>query len=460
MAAKGLKNVNERFPVESLAARLRELGAVEVLVKRLAPNDNSKNQIYLAGDISSLGLLPTGEVEFTQGTSVKRRADKRGPIFRSSIDIWWMRPDGGLSRAPNSKLILYPQYSEVRLSGFLSGCEAPPSELFDIHKRGREQGRVLVFAPLPDRRVIAIAFSADSDEARAIYASKGEPYGVMRRFDLGLGADIASEERLLTELRRIHLLGWLDPVYLEKDGSFRPCRGTNCGGVTLESHLGVMANGYSEPDFHGWEVKQHNVGSWAHPKAGRITLMTPEPSGGAYVEEGPKYFVRTWGYEDQRGRLDRLNFGGIYRVGGIAHNRTGLRMILSGFDEPTGRFEGDGAVMLVDHQDRVAASWSFAKLLDHWKRKHAKAVFVPSIVRADPSIQYEYGAHIALAERGRFNLLLRAFAYGSVHYDPGIKLEGVEAGENKLKRRSQFRIDSRYLASLYESYRQVDLLNC
>jgi hypothetical protein len=135
-------------------------------------------------------------------------------------------------------------------------------------------------------------------------------------------------------------------------------------------------------------------------------------------------------------------------------------MILSGFDEPTGRFEGDGAVMLVDHQGRVAASWSFAKLIDHWKRKHAKAVFVPSIVRKEPSIQYEYGTHVALAERGRFNLLLRAFAYGSVHYDPGIKLEGVEAGDNKLKRRSQFRIDSRYLSSLYETYRQVDLLNC
>lgn len=451
--------IKTTLPLPSLAARFRALGSEEVLVKHLAPNDNSKNQIYLAGDVSSLGLLPTGEVRFNQGTSRRPGSNKRGPIYLSSIDLWWLAANGSLSPAPNSKLILYPQYSEVRLSGFLSGCEAPPSELFDIHKRGREVGRVLILAPLPDRRVIAAVFPEDSDEAKAIRAATGEPYGVLYRFDLGLGAEALSEERLLTELRRIHSLGWLDPVYLEKDGGFRPCRGTNCGGVTLESHLGIMANGYSEPDFHGWEVKQHNVGSWAHPKAGRITLMTPEPSGGAYVEEGPKYFVRTWGYEDQRGRADRLNFGGIYRVGGVAHNRTGLRMILSGFDEPTGRFEGDGAVMLVDHQDRVAASWSFAKLIDHWKRKHAKAVFVPSIVRKDPSIQYEYGEHIALAERGRFNLLLRAFAYGSVHYDPGIKLEGVEAGDSKLKRRSQFRIDSRYLSSLYETYRQVDLLN-
>lgn len=445
-----------KFPLSQLGERLVDLGAREVLVKYLAPNDNSKNQIYLAGDISSLGLLPTGQVEFNDGTSKKLHPDRRGPIYRAALDLWWLMPDGELAQAPNSKFILYPQYSEVRLSGFLSGCRAPPSELFDPHKRGREPGRVLIFAPLPDRKVISAVFPQDSDEARALRAIAGEPYGVLHRFDLATGPELSSEDRLLGELQRIHRLGWLDPVYLERDGSFRPCRGSNCGGVTLESHLGITANGYAEPDFHGWEVKQHSVGSWAKPAASRITLMTPEPSGGAYVEEGPKYFVRKWGYADQRGRENRLNFGGIYRVGGLPHERTGLRLVLVGFDEPTGSFKGDGSVMLVDGDEGIAASWSFAKLIDHWKRKHAKAAFVPSIVRFEPSTQYQYGANVALAEGGRFNLLLRAFAYGSVHYDPGIKLENV-GGVEKLKRRSQFRIDSRLIDSLYETYRRVEL---
>jgi hypothetical protein len=446
------------FPLGGMGRQLSALGASEVLVKHLAPNDNSKNQIYLAGDVSSLGLLPTGEVELNQGTSKKLGADKRGPIFRSAINLWWLAPDGRLVPAQHAKLILYPQYSEVRLSGFLRSCSAAPSALFDINKRGREPGRILMLAPLPDGRVIAAAYSADSEEASAIRRSEGEPYGALRRFDLtSVAPGASSEELLLSELRRIHGLGWLDPVYLQRDGSFKPCRGSNCGGVTLESHLGITANGYAEPDFHGWEIKQHSVGSWARPTASRVTLMTPEPSGGAYVEEGPKWFVRTWGYEDQRGREDRLNFGGIYKVGGEAHDRTGLRMILSGYDESTGRFEGDGAVMLVDRADRVAASWSFAKLIDHWKRKHAKAAFVPSIMTKIPSVQYQYGSHITLAEGGRFNLLLKAFAYGSVYYDPGIKLEGISTGEPKLKRRSQFRVDSRRLGSLYAAYRQVDL---
>jgi hypothetical protein len=445
------------FPLPALVARLRNCGATEVLVKHLAPNDNSKNQIYLAGDISSLGLIPTGEVRLNEGTSQKTGAAKRGPIYRAAVNLWWLAPDGTLVPAPNTKLILYPQYSEVRLSGFVAGCSVAPSEMFDVSKRGREPGRVLVLAPLPDRRVIAVLFSAASDEARALAGATGEPYGVLQRFDLAPASDaMSSEDLLLSELRRIHRLGWLDPVYLERDGSFRPCRGSNCGGVTLESHLGIRANGYAEPDFHGWEVKQHNVGSLRKPSASRITLMTPEPSGGAYVDEGPKYFVETWGYPDQMGREDRRNFGGIYKAGGPAHDRTGLRLVLSGFDEPTGRFAGDGAVMLVDGKDRIAASWSFAKLIDHWKRKHAKAAFVPSVCMKEPKIQYHYGSRIALAEGGRFNLLLRAFAYGSVYYDPGIKLEG-SGSTAKLKRRSQFRIDSRSLVSLYERFREVDL---
>lgn len=446
------------FPLAGVAARLRELGGAEVLVKHLAPNDNSKNQIYLAGDISSLGLLPTGEVEFNQGTSTKPGAEKRGPIFRAAVDLWWVLEGGELQQAPNAKLILYPQYSEVRLSGFLLGCRGAPSELFDINKRGRERGRILLLCPLFDKRVIATVYEAESPEARALREVAGEPYGVLRRFDLAASETGSSERILLRELRRIHELGWVEPVYLGRDGGFRPCKGPNCGGVTLESHLGITANGYAEPDFHGWEIKQHSVGSWAKPSSGRITLMTPEPNGGAYVEKGARYFVETWGYEDQLGREDRLNFGGIYRAGAAPNERTGLRLVLAGYDEASGRFQGDGAVMLMDAGDRIAASWSFAKLIDHWKRKHAKAAFVPSIMRKEPSVQYQYGSKVALAEGGRFSLLLCAFAYGSVYYDPGIKLEGSGQGA-KLKRRSQFRIDSRLLKSLYETYRNVDVLS-
>jgi hypothetical protein len=41
------------------------------------------------------------------------------------------------------------------------------------------------------------------------------------------------------------------------------CEAPNCGGYTLEAELGITPNGYSEPDFLGWEVKQFGVANFA-----------------------------------------------------------------------------------------------------------------------------------------------------------------------------------------------------
>lgn len=447
------------FPLATLGRRLRDLGAKEVLVKRLAPNDNCKNQIYLAGDVSALGKIPTAEVEHVPGTSQKRNARKRGPIFRASVSLYWLRPEDGIEPAKHAKLILYPQYSEVRLSGFVRGCHAAPSELFDVTKRGRALGRVLILAPLEDGRVIAAAFAPESEEAKRLCEVDGERYGVMHRFELDdVAPDVSSERLLIAELRRIHMSDWLEPVYLEPDGSFSPCSGFNCGGVTLESHLGIRANGRSEPDFHGWEVKQHGVFSLLKPRASRVTLMTPEPSGGVYAERGAEAFIRMWGYQDRKGRSDRINFGGVYRSGASPHGLTGLRLVLDGYDAVTGVFDGGGQVALVDSNDNVAASWSFAKLMDHWRRKHARAAFVPSQMRRKPDIRYRYGKDVMLAEGAKFRLLLKAFAEGAVYYDPGMKIENAGSAKPDVKRRSQFRVDSRRLAALYERTRIVDVL--
>jgi hypothetical protein len=446
--------VSFRFPLEQLASYFNKQGATEVLIKHLVSNNNSKNQIYLPGDISSLSLLPIGELQASEGSSNK--IGHSGPIFKAKLDLWWLN-EGELCQAPDTKLIVYPQYPEMRLSGFLNRCKNAPSELMDYHKRGREADRVLVLAPLPDKRVIAVLFAPESLEAELIRSAGGEPYGVLRRFDLGGTGQFDSESLLLSELRRIHLKGWLAPEYRRHDGTWAPCRGTNCGGVTLESHLGISANGYAEPDFHGWEIKQHAVPAWG--RAGRaITLLTPEPTGGAYVDDGVESFIRSWGYADRKGRNDRLNVGGIYQVGKSASSLTGLRLVLDGYNADREEFTSEGAVLLVDRTDRVAASWTFAKLMNHWKRKHAKAAFVPSMSKKEPDIRYCYGSEIHLGEGGRFSYLLRAFAYGLVYYDPGIKMEGVSGEKPVVKRRSQFRIQGKNLSTIYQKYRAVDLL--
>jgi hypothetical protein len=78
----------------------------------------------------------------------------------------------------------------------------------------------------------------------------------------------------------------------------------------LEAELGVAKNSKSEPDFHGWEVKQHSVANFDTVGSGAITLMTPEPTGGYYKEHGAAEFVRKFGYADKAGRLDRLKLRG------------------------------------------------------------------------------------------------------------------------------------------------------
>ena len=63
-----------QFPITGLAARLRDLGATFVLAKRLAPNDNSKNQVYVGRDISEVSLLRPGEIQFRPGASSLQKA--------------------------------------------------------------------------------------------------------------------------------------------------------------------------------------------------------------------------------------------------------------------------------------------------------------------------------------------------------------------------------------------------
>jgi hypothetical protein len=442
---------------DSVRRAMRDNGVTEILLKRLAPNDNSKNQVYVGGDLSSIGKLPSGGLTLHEGTSTKRPAAKRGPIFRAPVDFHWLTSEGRTSVAPGAKLIVYPQYPEVRLSGFIAGCRPAPGELFDPTKRGRDYGRVLLLGITSDRRIVAAAFAADHPVAQELGTRKGEKYGVLETFPVDAAPKMDSERLLLRELARIHSLGWILSKRLTARGMMA-CNAPNCGGYTLEAELGVIANGFAEPDFHGWEIKQHGVRSFHGTSSGRVTLLTPEPNGGVYAREGPESFVRKWGYEDRRGRADRLNIGGVYRCGKRPNILTGLRLVLCGFDAESGKIDGGGSVALLDDKDTVAAEWTFAKLMDHWKRKHDKAAYVPSMRDAAESLQYRYGKDVLLAEGAAFIRLLYAFHSGVVFYDPGIKLEGAAGPEPAVKRRSQFRVSSRHLPGIYNSSRSVDVL--
>jgi MvaI/BcnI restriction endonuclease family len=257
-------------------------------------------------------------------------------------------------------------------------------------------------------------------------------------------------------LNRVNNLGWIDSKQLDSDGQLKPCNAPQCGGFTLEAELGIPKNSSVEPDFLGWEVKQHNVANFDRLGAGTITLMTPEPFGGFYKDSGVEAFIRKFGYADKNDVPDRLNFGGVHRAG-ERHATTHLTMKLNGYDSARSRItDTDGCIALVSDTDEIAASWAFGKILEHWSHKHTKAAYVPSQCRTEPGRQYAYGHKVRLAERTDSLRLLAALADGEVYYDPGIKLEHAST-KPEVKRRSQFRVASKNISALYESVEIVEV---
>ncbi len=424
-------------------------GAQRIYFKRLSPNDNSKNQVYLGGDFSALNIIPHGEI-FTDDASVGGSVRDRG---KASLDFFWIDEDGR-HQAPNAGLILYPKYPEVRLSGFLLGCRRAPSGIMTV----RDEGRLLLLGITQTGAILGYAVSAGDPIALALSAGAWEAMGVFHEIPVNPSSR-SSKAVLIDELRRIYQQQWVPSQKLGRGGIKQPYAARNGGGYTLEAELGVQANGNADPDFMGWEIKQYGVNDFKNfrPKS-PVTLMTPEPTGGIYKTSGVKDFLHKFGYADQSGKADRVNFGGRYDCLRSHHHLTGLRMLLSGYDEASGKITDlDGGLLLIGLNGEIAASWSFKNLMAHWNRKHAQAAYVPSLFRSPPP-EYSFGAKILLCEQTDFLLFLKSFASGQVYYDPAIKIENMSSKEAEVKRRSQFRVAHSDLTQLYVRHELISLI--
>lgn len=420
-------------------------GCEKVYVKTLAPNDNSKNQVYLGGNFEVLNIFPLSGI-FSDKTGIRNTE-----TFKATISFAWITEDGNLSIAPNAKFILYPEYPEVRFSGFLQGCLEAPSDLMT----SRDPGRVLFMGISSQGTTMGFV---DSSSSRTVREFRNESNitesGALKVWHLTSVSD--NKQLLITELRKIHKLGWMDSIRLDGNGQVLDCNSPNCGGYTLEAKLGITPNGYSEPDFHGWEVKQYGVDNFDKLQSATITLMTPEPTSGLYVSDGVESFIRKYGYPDKKGRADRMNFGGVHKSG-LLHSTTNLTLTLIGFNETSGKItSSNGRIALIDKKGVEAASWSFASLLKHWNRKHNLACYVPSKCITIPSRKYCYGNTLLMGDTTDFCLFLNELSIGNIYYDPGIKMEKISA-KKYIKRRSQFRIKSRHLASLYRTNETIIL---
>lgn len=432
--------------LENLKSIFAGQGCQTIYVKKLAPNDNSKNQVYLGGSFDILNIFPISSIKADSSGNWNR--DR----FKVSLNFAWIGEDRNIYPAPHTQLILYPKYPEVRLSGFLNHCEKPPSTLMTQ----RLAGRLLFLSVSSSGQIIGYVTAPDSSLAREFNTLHTTSiHGVFTTISISIVTD--HKQKLLHELRRIHALGWIDSKRLGSSHQVLPCNSSNCGGYTLEAELGITPNGYSEPDYLGWEIKQFGVKSFSRTTSAVITLMTPEPKGGYYVSAGIDAFMRTYGYADMKGRVDRINFGGIHKVGCV-NNRTGLRLELLGFDQDAGKIRHtDGKIALIDARGNEAAAWPFSSLLEHWTKKHNQACYIPSLSRITPIRQYSYGHMLLLGSGTDFLLFLREMSVGHIYYDPGIKMESASTKPH-VKKRSQFRVKSVYLTNLYRESEQLDLL--
>lgn len=441
------KDFPELTRLKELIGHMQDHQVHTLVYKRLAPNDNSKNQVYLGGNYSALQLLPFGNVY-----PDKSRKDSKRDRYKADLSFEWMDDKGILFAAPNAQLILYPKYPEVRLSGFLKGSKKAPSGYLGV----RDEGRVLILGITKDRRIIGHMLGPQNPMSREL-DSFDNVEGIFN-FIYQETNNEENKRQLLDRLREIHEMGWVNSCKLNSTGDLLPYKAQNGGGYTLEALLGVVPNGVNEPDFLGWEIKQHNTRLDNPLSGGAITLMTPEPTGGIYKSSGVVSFIRQFGYPDKSGKPDRMNFGGIHKFC-ERQAGTGLTLLLSGYDQDAGNIiDIYGGIKLISDEGEEAAVWHFSNLLEKWNRKHAQTAYVPSDKQViDKGNQYRYGNSVALGIGTDFSKFLSAIAKQSIYYDPGIKVENISTTP-RAKKRSQFRIRPPLIPDLYREIELVELV--
>jgi hypothetical protein len=295
--------------IQSLAACMSGLGVTRFYAKELASNDNGKNQIYLGPSFEVLQLLPFGEVHPSPKAPTT--------VLHAKVKFAWLDATGSTEPAPETKLVLYPQYPEIRLSGFVKRCEMAPSSWLDHKQDGRAKGRTLLLGIKSSGEIIAHLATPGSQLSNSYEAISGafEKFGVLTDISGLLISSQPEDEdgHLVNQLALVHRKGWIDAKRLTSGGIIVPCNGTNCGGFTLEAELGVEENGDAEPDFLGWEIKQHATPNYLKHGSGPITLFTPEPDGGEYVE-GVAEFVEKYGRHTARENISYFLTVGIFKL--------------------------------------------------------------------------------------------------------------------------------------------------
>lgn len=425
--------------LEAMEAVMLRMGAERIIFKCLANNDNSKQQIYLGCDFDVLRLIQHGELVADHKVDARK-----GVMYKASLDFHWISINGKSQRAPGAQLILYPKYPEVRMSGFIKGCAMAPSHLLQPPTKEERLTRIdtprcLMLGICRDGRTLAYLdhwTGPVAHEATHLIDS-GKASSIATVFYERNSPERDSRQALLARLQDIYLMGAIRSCRLDANGNRIEYRAQNGAGYTLESLFHITPNGRSEPDHLGWELKSHS--------SGPVTLMTPEPDTGSYLE-GLSSFLQTYG----RITSTRRDFTGRHNAW-QKNDRTGLTLRMEGYDQESGEIvDASGGLLMRDNAGNVAAGWSFNKLLTHWSRKHARTAYVPYRKENHDIPYYTYGPSVHICEGAELKLFLKALNESVIYHDPGINMKWHN-GRWKSKKRNQFRIAWKNVSSIYES---------
>lgn len=425
--------------IEQLQNLLRGQGVRTAYVKLLSPKqDNEKNQIYLGGALDGVtNLFPARiEVRSASESRAKRRSAAGRAKIEALIDFAWLDGNGARYDAPQTRIIDYFQYPEVRMSGFLNGCEKGPDAL-RRRMLGEFGRRILVMGTALDGKVVGLVLTERDDPLVATFPDLplASAKGVLRVLAIDGEAGTAPAELLRRELGQIIRGGW-HWSRINRGGNIVPFSGAQGGGYTLEALLGVAANGNKAPDRHGFEIKSFS--------GSRISLMTPTPDRGFQGENNFRAFMQRYGRPAVNGD-GSIRFTGLHKCGTV-NDKTRLAMRVAGYDRENDTFgKAEEIAVEIYHADtgEIAAAWSLAKLANCWNAKHANALYITfeKRDREDGTAEYRYAESWVQGRGTDVWRLLRAIDRGMVFYDPA---DTVYA-DGEAKVRSQWRINASQL---------------
>ena len=450
----------------------------KAVLKPLPKNANDKNQLRLSTDFGVLtDNFPMTFNERGMSVSDKGQGVASGERSISEAvfdDFFWRKTDGSLSRAKRLKAIVYPQYPEVRLSGFLTTENTMPGSLsVSFTQKYPDANRLLVLGARAGGECIGIMYSNLSDDLiKEIKALPGNDRGKACKLMNFNKPGLVQLFGLLTPLVGTEWAG----CRLNKLGVKVPFTGTQVCGYTLEQHWGISPNSDKDGDIFGIELKTHT--------SNKLTLFTPEPDLG-YYSESFSGFMNRFGYLDSQG--DR-RFTGLHRAG-VRCAKTDLMLSVTEFrmdrdghwildeDGRKKRFQYDETtplsakvdalqVVLLDSEGFVAAGWSFERLMNSWGAKHNQVVYIPATKKLNRNaLEYDQGftvgvtfsTKVMLCQNTSAERLYKAINDGIVFLDPAPKLHSTDA--SKHKRRAQWRVNDITKAArmLYESVDYVTL---